>query len=124
MESFRSGSDETGELLSGLVGHPDAPADERVDLTIRKPLADEPTGALDPDTGGTVMNLLEEVARESEAALIVIREFNIADRAVAARFAMEGMHLDRYVENALERWIYEKYVIREALARPLHGRRY
>ena len=48
---------------------------------------------------------------------IVIREFNIADRAVAARFAMEGMHLDRYVENALERWIYEKYVIREALAR-------
>ena len=36
---------------------------------------------------------------------------------MAARFAMEGMHLDRYVENALERWIYEKYVIREALAR-------
>ena len=44
-------------------------------------LADEPTGALDPDTGGTVMNLLEEVARESEAALIVITH----DMAVASR---------------------------------------
>lgn len=51
---------------------------------VRRPrviLADEPTGALDPDTGGTVMNLLEEVARESEAALIVITH----DMAVASR---------------------------------------
>ena len=44
-------------------------------------LADEPTGALDPDTGGVVMALLEEVARESNAALIVITH----DMAVAAR---------------------------------------
>ena len=43
--------------------------------------ADEPTGALDPDTGRVVMALLEEVARESNAALIVITH----DMAVAAR---------------------------------------
>ena len=51
---------------------------------VRRPrviLADEPTGALDPDTGGVVMALLEEVARESNAALIVITH----DMAVAAR---------------------------------------
>ncbi len=51
---------------------------------VRRPrviLADEPTGALDPDTGRTVMALLEEVARESDSALIVITH----DMAVAAR---------------------------------------
>lgn len=51
---------------------------------VRRPrviLADEPTGALDPDTGRLVMALLEEVARESNAALIVITH----DMAVAAR---------------------------------------
>ena len=51
---------------------------------VRRPrviLADEPTGALDPDTGRVVMSLLEEVARESTAALIVITH----DMAVAAR---------------------------------------
>lgn len=54
---------------------------------VRRPrviLADEPTGALDPDTGGTVMNLLEEVARESEAALIVITH-DMAVASLAAR---------------------------------------
>lgn len=51
---------------------------------VRRPrviLADEPTGALDPDTGRVVMALLEEVARESNSALIVITH----DMAVAAR---------------------------------------
>ena len=51
---------------------------------VRRPrviLADEPTGALDPDTGRAVMTLLEEVARESDSALIVITH----DMAVAAR---------------------------------------
>ena len=53
---------------------------------VRRPrviLADEPTGALDPDTGRAVMTLLEEVARESDSALIVITH----DMAVAARLA-------------------------------------
>ena len=51
---------------------------------VRRPrviLADEPTGALDPDTVRAVMTLLEEVARESDSALIVITH----DMAVAAR---------------------------------------
>lgn len=50
----------------------------------RKPriiLADEPTGALDVDTGNTVMNLLEEQCRENNAALIIITH----DLAVASR---------------------------------------
>ena len=51
---------------------------------VRRPrviLADEPTGALDPDTGRAVMTLLEEVACESGSALIVITH----DMAAAAR---------------------------------------
>lgn len=44
-------------------------------------LADEPTGALDPDTGRSVMELLEQVAAENDAALIVITH----DPGVASR---------------------------------------
>lgn len=44
-------------------------------------LADEPTGALDVETGANVMGLLEEVAARTRAALIVITH----DPAVAAR---------------------------------------
>ncbi|EEH63217.1 ABC transporter, ATP-binding protein [Gleimia coleocanis DSM 15436] len=51
---------------------------------VRRPkviLADEPTGALDLNTGKLVMELLEEVAAEQNAALIVITH----DMSVAAR---------------------------------------
>ncbi|WP_448062822.1 ABC transporter ATP-binding protein [Cellulomonas hominis] len=51
---------------------------------VRRPrviLADEPTGALDVDTGAEVMGLLDEIASESGAALIAITH----DLAVAAR---------------------------------------
>ncbi|HEY0187681.1 MAG TPA: ABC transporter ATP-binding protein [Cellulomonas sp.] len=51
---------------------------------VRRPrviLADEPTGALDVDTGTEVMTLLDEIARESGAALVAITH----DLAVAAR---------------------------------------
>jgi putative ABC transport system ATP-binding protein len=51
---------------------------------VRRPrviLADEPTGALDVDTGTEVMALLDEIARESGAALVAITH----DLAVAAR---------------------------------------
>ena len=45
-------------------------------------LADEPTGALDPDTGGSVMELLETVAAENNAALLVItHDPKVAERA-------------------------------------------
>lgn len=51
---------------------------------VRRPrviLADEPTGALDVDTGTEIMQLLDAIARESGAALVAITH----DLAVAAR---------------------------------------
>ncbi|MGI9823421.1 ABC transporter ATP-binding protein [Agromyces sp. Marseille-Q5079] len=51
---------------------------------VRRPrliLADEPTGALDLETGATVMELMEEVARETGAALVTITH----DPAIARR---------------------------------------
>src|SRR5690606_1010017 len=44
-------------------------------------LADEPTGALDVETGGKVMDLLDSVAVQTGAALVTITP----DLAVAAR---------------------------------------
>ncbi|MBN9630144.1 MAG: ABC transporter ATP-binding protein [Actinobacteria bacterium] len=52
-------------------------------------LADEPTGALDVETGSSVIDLLESVAAENGAALVVITH----DPAVAARSAV-GYRLD------------------------------
>lgn len=52
---------------------------------VRRPvliLADEPTGALDIDTGATVMTLLDEVATETGAALVTItHDLHVAARA-------------------------------------------
>lgn len=62
---------------------------------VRKPmmiLADEPTGALDVETGTTVMSLLEEVATENGAALITITH----DPNVAA-LAHRSLRLDQGV---------------------------
>lgn len=62
---------------------------------VRRPmmiLADEPTGALDIETGTTVMTLLEEVASESSAALITITH----DPNVAA-LAKRSLRLDHGV---------------------------
>ena len=52
-------------------------------------LADEPTGALDLETGETVMDLIDEVATESGAALVTITH----DPAIAAR-ASRHLRLD------------------------------
>lgn len=52
---------------------------------VRRPaliLADEPTGALDIETGAAVMSLLDEVASETEAALVTItHDLHVAARA-------------------------------------------
>ncbi|WP_193598500.1 ABC transporter ATP-binding protein [Microbacterium sp. YJN-G] len=52
---------------------------------VRRPvliLADEPTGALDIDTGAGVMALLDEVATETDAALVTItHDLHVAARA-------------------------------------------
>lgn len=55
-------------------------------------LADEPTGALDIETGNTVMELLEEVSSENGAALITITH----DPGVAA-LATRTLRLDHGV---------------------------
>jgi len=55
-------------------------------------LADEPTGALDLETGASVMDLLDEVATDSGAALVTITH----DPAIAAR-ADRHLRLDHGV---------------------------
>lgn len=76
-----------GNRLHAMPGQLSGGEQQRVAIAralVRQPrviLADEPTGALDLKTGAMVMDLLEEVARESNAALIVITH----DRQVAAR---------------------------------------
>ncbi|MBF4635046.1 ABC transporter ATP-binding protein [Agreia pratensis] len=55
-------------------------------------LADEPTGALDLDTGSSVMQLIDEVATRTGAALVTITH----DPAIAAR-ARDHFRLDRGV---------------------------
>ncbi|MDO4887501.1 MAG: ABC transporter ATP-binding protein [Actinomycetaceae bacterium] len=45
-------------------------------------LADEPTGALDPETGNSIIELLKEVATENDSALIIItHDMDIAAQA-------------------------------------------
>ncbi|MDO5721765.1 MAG: ABC transporter ATP-binding protein [Actinomycetaceae bacterium] len=76
-----------GDRLDAMPNQLSGGEQQRVAIAralVRRPkviLADEPTGALDPNTGKLVMELLEEVARENQAALIVITH----DMAVAAR---------------------------------------
>ena len=76
-----------GERADSYPGEMSGGEQQRIAIAralVRRPrviLADEPTGALDPDTGSVVMSLLEEIARESNSALIVITH----DMAVAAR---------------------------------------
>lgn len=60
-------------------------------------LADEPTGALDLDTGQTVMELIDEVATRTHAALVVITH----DPAIAARSRVH-YQLDRGVLTATD----------------------
>lgn len=63
---------------------------------VRRPqliLADEPTGALDLETGHSVMGLLERVAAETDAALVTItHDPNIAARSMR-HFRLDGGRL-------------------------------
>lgn len=53
-------------------------------------LADEPTAALDPDSGALVMGLLLELVRESGAALVVAtHDLEMVDRLALPRLAAE-----------------------------------
>jgi putative ABC transport system ATP-binding protein len=63
---------------------------------VRRPrliLADEPTGALDITTGQTVMELLERVADETDAALVTItHDVAVAERS-ARHYQLDAGHL-------------------------------
>jgi putative ABC transport system ATP-binding protein len=93
-----SRADQVPERLSG--GEQQRVAIARA--LVRSPrvvLADEPTGALDVETGTSVMALLAEVTAETGAALVTITH----DHSVAAlanrQFRLEGGHLRPLAEG-------------------------
>ena len=54
-------------------------------------LADEPTGSLDSHSGELVLDLLEELQRESNTTLIVVtHETHVADRAARTLHMLDG----------------------------------
>jgi putative ABC transport system ATP-binding protein len=70
-------------------------------------LSDEPTGALDVDTGREIMSLLDEIAGESGATLVTITH----DLAVAARasthYRLDAGHLEPVHLTALQQALPE-----------------
>ena len=76
-----------GHRLTALPGSLSGGEQQRVAIAralVRQPkliLADEPTGALDVETGQSVMTLLDDIVREEDAALVTITH----DPAIAAR---------------------------------------
>lgn len=76
-----------GHRVDSMPGRMSGGEQQRIAIAralVRRPrliLADEPTGALDTDTGESVMGLLDEIARESGSALVTITH----DPAIAAR---------------------------------------
>jgi putative ABC transport system ATP-binding protein len=87
-----------GDRLAALPDRLSGGEQQRVAIArslVRGPrliLADEPTGALDLETGETVMDLIDEVATESGAALVTITH----DPAIAARATLH-LRLDHGV---------------------------
>jgi putative ABC transport system ATP-binding protein len=92
-----------GERLNSMPEQLSGGEQQRVAIAralVRGPrliLADEPTGALDIDTGASVMALLDEVAEQSGAALITITH----DANVAA-LARRHYRLDRGVLSEVD----------------------
>ena len=82
---------------------------------VRRPrliLADEPTGALDVETGQAVMDLLDTIATESGAALVTItHDLNVAARA-RTRYRLDAGVLSATdgipTAAALRRWAHDR----------------
>jgi len=77
-----------GHRLTSLPDRLSGGEQQRVAIAralVRRPrliLADEPTGALDVETGASIMSLLDEVATETGAALVTItHDLHVAARA-------------------------------------------
>lgn len=106
-----------GDRLDAMPNQLSGGEQQRVAIAralVRNPrviLADEPTGALDPNTGALVMDLLEEVAREAGSALIIITH----DMAVAAR-SQRIFEISQGVLHPRDRAEFEKLPLGHSLA--------
>lgn len=85
-----------GARLDSLPGKLSGGEQQRVAIAralVREPsviLCDEPTGALDVETGQRIMALLQEVAKQNNSALIVItHDLSIADKA-DTKYVLDG----------------------------------
>ena len=68
-------------------------------------LADEPTGALDVETGGEVMDLLDEIASQTGAALVTItHDLAVASRAERQYRLTEGVLVPISLDTTSE-WV-------------------
>lgn len=97
-----------GERTAHLVDQLSGGEQQRVAIAralVRSPqliLSDEPTGALDLETGDTVMSLLEQVSAETGAALITItHDVNIAARS-QIHYRLDGGVLNAVNARKLE----------------------
>jgi putative ABC transport system ATP-binding protein len=64
-------------------------------------LADEPTGNLDPETSGSVMNFLTELNNEGRTIVMVTHDPNVAHRANRTLRIVEGTIREDNVREAL-----------------------
>lgn len=85
-----------GERLESLPGKLSGGEQQRVAIAralVREPsviLCDEPTGALDVETGQRIMALLQDVAKQNNSALIVItHDLSIAEKA-DTKYVLDG----------------------------------
>lgn len=95
-----------GDRLEAMPSQLSGGEQQRVAIAralVRRPkviLADEPTGALDLQTGSMVMDLLERVAAEMNSALIIIsHDMQVAARAKQIYQISEGVLVERSHEQ-------------------------
>ena len=95
-----------GDRLEAMPSQLSGGEQQRVAIAralVRNPkviLADEPTGALDLQTGSMVMDLLERVAAEMNSALIIIsHDMQVAARAKQIYQISEGVLVERSHEQ-------------------------
>jgi putative ABC transport system ATP-binding protein len=80
-------------------------------------LADEPTGALDVETGGEVMDLLDEIASQTGAALVTItHDLAVAARAERQYRLAEGVLLPITLDTTSE-WVGDVPLVADRSAR-------
>lgn len=80
-------------------------------------LADEPTGALDVDTGQTIMNLLDEIAADTGAALVTItHDLSVAARAERVYRLADGGLVPEDLSSGRAEWANGMVVDRAAPA--------